>query len=94
MAAFLGRKVIILASKLLRKALLGSKLGDSGCRNPFMWVSNRCRAYTSKMAKFRFRNINMDIYIYIYIYIYMYIYNIYIYGYIYVHIYVYIYIYI
>ena len=29
MAALLGRKVIISASKLLRKAWLGSKLGDS-----------------------------------------------------------------
>ena len=38
MVAFLGRKVIISASKLLRKAWLGSKLGDSGSRNPFMWV--------------------------------------------------------
>ena len=40
MAAFLGRKVIISASILLRKAWLGSKLGDSGSRNPFMWISN------------------------------------------------------
>ena len=40
MAAFLGRKVIISASKPLRKAWLGSKLGDSGSGNPFMWVSN------------------------------------------------------
>ena len=38
MAAFLGRKVIIRASILLRKAWLGSKLGDSGSGNPFMWV--------------------------------------------------------
>ena len=36
MAAFLGRKVIISASVLLRKAWLGSKLGYSGPRNPFM----------------------------------------------------------
>ena len=36
MAAFLGRKVIISASKLLRTAWLGSKLGDSDSRNPFM----------------------------------------------------------
>ena len=36
MAAFLGRKVIISASKLIRKAWLGSKLGDSDSRNPFM----------------------------------------------------------
>ena len=35
MVAFLGRKVIILAFILLRKAWLGSKLGDSGSRNPF-----------------------------------------------------------
>ena len=44
MAAFLGRKVIISASILLRKAWLGSELGDSGSGNPYMWVSNRCRA--------------------------------------------------
>ena len=36
MASFLGRKVIISASKLLRKAWLGSKLGDSGSRIPIM----------------------------------------------------------
>ena len=36
MAAFLGRKVIISASILLRKAWLESKLGDSDSRNPFM----------------------------------------------------------
>ena len=40
MAAFLGRKVIISASILLRKAWSGSKLRDSGSRNPFMWVLN------------------------------------------------------
>ena len=40
MAPFLARKVIISASKLLRKAWLGSKLGDSDSGNPFMWVSN------------------------------------------------------
>ena len=34
MAAFLGRKVIISSFILLRKARLGSKLGDSGPRNP------------------------------------------------------------
>ena len=32
MATFLGRKVIISASILLRKAWLGSKLGDSDSR--------------------------------------------------------------
>ena len=36
MATSLGRKVVISASILLRKAWLGSKLGDSGPRNPFM----------------------------------------------------------
>ena len=36
MAAFLGRKVIISASILLRKVWLGSKLGDSDSRNLFM----------------------------------------------------------
>ena len=36
MAAFLGRKVIFSASILLRKAWLGSKLGDSGPRSPFI----------------------------------------------------------
>ena len=40
MAAFLVRKVIISASILVRKAWLGSKLGDSGSRNPCMWFSN------------------------------------------------------
>ena len=36
MAAYLGRKLIISASILLiRKAWLGSKLGDLGSRNPF-----------------------------------------------------------
>ena len=38
MAAFLDRIVIISASILLKKAWLGSKLGDSGPRNPFMWI--------------------------------------------------------
>ena len=36
MAAFFGGKVIISASIQLRKAWLGSKLEDSGSRNPFM----------------------------------------------------------
>ena len=44
MAAFLDRKVIISASILLKKAWLGSKLGDSGPRNPFMWVLNNIDA--------------------------------------------------
>ena len=40
MAAFLSRKAIISASLLLRKAWFGSKLGDSGSRNPCMWIPN------------------------------------------------------
>ena len=44
MAAFLDIKGIISASMQLRKTWLGSKLGDSGPRNQFMWVPNSCRA--------------------------------------------------
>ena len=40
MATFLGSKVIISASMQLSKVWLVSKLGDSGPRTPFTWVSN------------------------------------------------------
>ena len=41
----------ISASILPRKASLGSKLGESGSRNPFMYISNRCRVYKSEMSE-------------------------------------------
>ena len=37
---FQSRKIIISVYVQLRKAWLGSRFGDLGSRNPFMWVSN------------------------------------------------------